>query len=423
MQMRSHSAIVLMLVLFFASVLGAQTASSEAATPQTARQALIDMLFGEAPDHFERHLPDITRKTFDKLKAANGQNMPAIFSIFAAEAQSGKDRIKTFDTGPTFFTSAGNAAGYGKVEINVEREDFNGDVDEIELVPHFFHNGSEEDVFALVSFTFAMKMEANVWRLNEVRLGARVPLADPAFLKSLEQSQMRQNEQMTIVTMRSLATAEKSYEAAQGSFACNLSDLLGKEPGPRRAYLYDQQLASGKKNGYNFTISDCDADHYNAFAVPEAPDSGQRTFCVDESGLVRASSNGGATNCLTSGQVMDDKTVVVSQLEGGSAPAKPGSGQRVKISQGVAQGLLVTRIAPEYPPLARSSKIQGTVVLRAVISKTGDVESLSLVSGHPMLAPAAVEAVKQWKYRPYLLNGNAVEVETNITVNFTLSGQ
>ena len=62
------------------------------------------------------------------------------------------------------------------------------------------------------------------------------------------------------------------------------------------------------------------------------------------------------------------------------------------------------------------------MVLQAQISKTGDIENLQLVSGHPMLAPAAIEAVKQWKYKPYLLNGEPVEVETTVQVNFSLAG-
>jgi protein TonB len=62
------------------------------------------------------------------------------------------------------------------------------------------------------------------------------------------------------------------------------------------------------------------------------------------------------------------------------------------------------------------------VLLQAEISKDGTIENLHLLSGHPMLAPAAIEAVKQWKYKPYILNGEPVEVETQITVNFTLSG-
>jgi periplasmic protein TonB len=96
--------------------------------------------------------------------------------------------------------------------------------------------------------------------------------------------------------------------------------------------------------------------------------------------------------------------------------------QRVRVSAGVTAGLLVKRVQPAYPPLARQARIQGTVVLQAQISKTGDIENLQLISGHPMLAPAAIEAVKQWKYRPYLLNGEPVEVETQVQVNFTLAG-
>jgi len=104
------------------------------------------------------------------------------------------------------------------------------------------------------------------------------------------------------------------------------------------------------------------------------------------------------------------------------AVPKVATPQRVRVSQGVSAGLLVRRVNPNYPPLARQARIQGQVVLRAVISKDGSIENLTLVSGHPMLAPAAIDAVKQWKYKPYLLNGEPVEVDTEVLVNFTLSG-
>jgi protein TonB len=96
--------------------------------------------------------------------------------------------------------------------------------------------------------------------------------------------------------------------------------------------------------------------------------------------------------------------------------------QRVRVSGGVSQGLLIRKVPPAYPPLARQARIQGVVVLQAQISKEGNIENLQLISGHPMLAPAAIEAVKQWKYKPYLLNGEPVEVDTQVQVNFTLAG-
>ena len=94
----------------------------------------------------------------------------------------------------------------------------------------------------------------------------------------------------------------------------------------------------------------------------------------------------------------------------------------LRISEGVAQGFLVHQVKPVYPPLARQARIQGAVLLQAIIGKDGCIENLRLVSGHPMLAPAAIEAVRQWRYRPYTLNREPVEVQTEITVNFVLGG-
>ncbi len=105
-----------------------------------------------------------------------------------------------------------------------------------------------------------------------------------------------------------------------------------------------------------------------------------------------------------------------------TAVPKVATPQRVRVSQGVSQGLLIHQVKPSYPPLARQARIQGTVVLQAVIGKDGAIQNLKVVSGHPMLAPAALEAVKQWKYKPYYLNGEPVEVDTTINVNFTLAG-
>ena len=96
--------------------------------------------------------------------------------------------------------------------------------------------------------------------------------------------------------------------------------------------------------------------------------------------------------------------------------------QRVRVSSGVSTGLLIRKVQPTYPQLAKQARIQGSVVLQAEISKDGTIQNLQLISGHPMLAPAAIEAVRQWRYKPYLLNGEPVAVETQVVVNFSLSG-
>jgi protein TonB len=102
-----------------------------------------------------------------------------------------------------------------------------------------------------------------------------------------------------------------------------------------------------------------------------------------------------------------------------AAPTSPR--KVVRISQGVSEGLLLYRPVPTYPKIARAARIQGQVHLKAIISKDGSIQNLQALSGHPMLIPAALESVRQWRYRPYLLNGEPVEVETDITVNFMLN--
>jgi len=86
------------------------------------------------------------------------------------------------------------------------------------------------------------------------------------------------------------------------------------------------------------------------------------------------------------------------------------------------QTMLLKRVEPVYPEVARTARIQGTVVIFAVIGKEGTITVLHLIRGHPLLAPAAIQAVKQWRYRPFVLNGEPVEVQTTITVHFTLRG-
>jgi len=96
--------------------------------------------------------------------------------------------------------------------------------------------------------------------------------------------------------------------------------------------------------------------------------------------------------------------------------------QAVRVSSGVSVGLLIKKVVPVYPPEAKYAHIQGSVVMQAVINKAGDVVDLEVISGPIELVVSAVNAVRKWKYRPYLLLGNPVEVQTQIVVNYTLSG-
>ena len=133
-----------------------------------------------------------------------------------------------------------------------------------------------------------------------------------------------------------------------------------------------------------------------------------------------------------SGTVSDMKEVEPAAQQNPAAGQSPATGeaangahvatpQRVRVSQGVSTGLLLHKVNPIYPEKARRAYVQGTVVLQAEISKEGRIANLRVISGPEELVPAAVGAVQQWRYRPYLLKGEPVAVETTVQVNFVLS--
>ncbi len=95
---------------------------------------------------------------------------------------------------------------------------------------------------------------------------------------------------------------------------------------------------------------------------------------------------------------------------------------RLNVSTGVLQGMLIAPIRPVYPAIARAAHVEGSVIVEAIISRTGTIESLHVVSGPPMLREAALDAIREARYQPYRLNGEPTEVETRITVNFRMGG-
>ncbi len=117
---------------------------------------------------------------------------------------------------------------------------------------------------------------------------------------------------------------------------------------------------------------------------------------------------------------------VIGGVIGGAGTAAPppppkAAVTRTRVGGAVQAAKLVNRVQPLYPPLARQTRISGTVKLHAIIGKSGSVEQLQVVSGHPLLVQSALDAVKQWRYQPTLLNGEPVEVDTEIDVIFSLA--
>ena len=115
--------------------------------------------------------------------------------------------------------------------------------------------------------------------------------------------------------------------------------------------------------------------------------------------------------------------VMGSMFGSGNAPkVQAAAPKKINISAGVAVGMLIQKVQPVYPPIAKAARVSGTVVLQATISKQGTIENLRVISGPAMLQQSAQDAVRQWRYRPYLLNNEPVEVDTTVNVIFTLGG-
>src|SRR5277367_1658274 len=116
-------------------------------------------------------------------------------------------------------------------------------------------------------------------------------------------------------------------------------------------------------------------------------------------------------------------TGILGGIGTGATPVvKAAAPKKIAVSSGVMSGNILVKTQPQYPAIAKAARIQGTVVLQATISKSGTIEGLTVVSGPPMLQQAALDAVRSWRYKPYLLNGEPVEVGTQVNVVFSLGG-
>jgi hypothetical protein len=321
----------------------AWTQSSEIPTPQTARQALLEMFSGKTSGTLVKHLPAATLTALEKSGALTKLQG---YSALAGQFHSTANQLETFETGSVLLTTRDPKTGH-KFEVIVENDSLQGDDDNIELSFRTYKENQLQRTPFLPRLTFAMKMESGVWKLNEILVSMRVPLADPDFLKSITDgmksaaatSPMQTRSQPTLsqpgqiqptliesnqaqpatanrgfdnsilTAMRSILTAEIAYSATYRAvgYTCTLSDLDGfggGEPNEHQAMLIPSGLASGKRFGYDFTLSSCTgapATRFQLVAAPRGNSFGRRAFCADQSGAIRYAVDGNPATCLASG--------------------------------------------------------------------------------------------------------------------------
>jgi hypothetical protein len=325
--------LTLLTLLIF--LVGHSLAQETSTPPQTARQALMEMLFSKTKGTFWKHLPEVTRAALEKSGAVEAFHQ---YSAMVTQVQTGQN-IQTFETGPVMVSGVDPKTG-NKFEMIVERDTLRGERDDIEVTFKGYKDDQPQRTPFMPNVTFSMKKEAQLWTLNEVSITIHLPLADPDMLKAITEKMQWKPEMhvqpvlgsasmeqpktvftaetaqsggnvdaQVINAMRTITTAETTYASTYPDvgYTCTLSNLDGfgeGETGPQRAMLISSSLAAGRRYGYVFTLSGCTGTHPAKFlltAVPNEPGFGRKIFCADASGTIRSTDESQASSCLSSG--------------------------------------------------------------------------------------------------------------------------
>ncbi len=299
----------------------------------------MEMFFSKEPGTFFKHLPAATRAALDKSGAPTG--LPP-YSMMMGQLQTQGKSLQTFEAGPILMAVDDPKTGQ-KFEVVIDSDSLNGDQDDIGLMFQSYKDNQPQKTPFMPRIVFSMKMESGLWKLNDIAITINLPLADPDFLKSItdrmkgsalagppqihaqavpSQSMGQAPGQTSTVTfggdaaaltsLRRILAAEITYAATYPAvgFTCTLSDLDGfgaAEPNEHQAMLIGSGLASGKHQGYSFSLSGCSgapAASFRLSATPVGESYGRRAFCTDQSGAIRSSSDGNAATCLSTGTLI-----------------------------------------------------------------------------------------------------------------------
>ena len=308
-----HIGFALLLTAAISLSLSAQTQPAPK-PPQTARQALIEMFLGKAPDAFAKHLPRVTSQALIRKGETPETSLVQKISTIGRQL-SLQEHLETFDEGPTLLVSEQNE-GKQKIrtEVTVEHDSFTGENDEIELSVHVYRDGQPEFLPVIPRLTFSLMQENEIWKLSDVKLTAILPLTDQEYLQGVRKKEDESIERMVSARVSMIAGAETRYalKHQDRGFTCSLSELFGKadfaDATASPANFYDPSFASSDSMGYHFSLSGCDGTPAVKFQIAAAPtenDSGMKAFCADQSGTLRSDASGKAAACLSRGQVLN----------------------------------------------------------------------------------------------------------------------
>jgi len=300
------------------------------APPQTARQALLEMITG-GQQAAMRHL---TVEMQQSLKAKGNKSFAQELAVLD-QMKAGSAAFQTFDAGQILL-SINEPGTNEKIEVHVDSDDLSGDTDNIDLSFHQFRDGVEQDTpytDLLSHFTLGMKKQENIWRLNEIAIGIKIPVGDPAWLAKMdkmgqggmtggkiavgERGKPEAPEMTAEQAVMMLGFAEQAYaqQHPDAGFTCSLAEL-GKSP----SFNLDERIFKGEPvNGYKFSLSACQGkpvESFHLIAEPLAPGAGTKAFCTDATRNIRSSDDGRGATCLTSGKARNAADATAASWSG-----------------------------------------------------------------------------------------------------------
>lgn len=278
--------------------------------PQTARQAVLEMLLGKAPNAFQKHLPenalDIFGKTDNGLLGMFSQQI----SMIQRQALNENKQLETFDVGPYLLVSETSQGNHRvRTEIAVDRDDLSGDEDQIELSLNVYKDGVIDRMPVVPNLILEMKEEKDIWRLNQLTLAIHVPLSDPEYVKGIAEDMRKTRQRMAefgaMTSLHTMKALEVAHQKKNSAYTCNLVELgKGWEASADRPG-YGGEGRDAKKD-YAFKIADCSSSSFHITAEPVKNGPARRALCIDEAGAMRFANDGKGSSCISSGRSVEE---------------------------------------------------------------------------------------------------------------------
>jgi hypothetical protein len=270
--------------------------------PQTARQAVLEILSGKSPDAVQRHIPENTLAIFNKTDSGIEPMLTSQITNIRTELYRPGNHVETFDAGPLLLTAEGTEGTHQiRYEVVVDRDDLSGDEDQMELSLRNYRDGIVQRLMVVPGLILDLKEEKDIWRLNQLTVTIHVPLSDPDYVQNIademRKTRQRMAEYQALASLQSAKAAEVLYQKKSSVYTCDLS-ALGKG--------WDTNTEMGGKPSYVFKITNCSSTSFNVVAEPAKDSPARRALCVDETGKTRFSDDGKGSTCISSGRSVDE---------------------------------------------------------------------------------------------------------------------